>query len=66
MARGRFLGLPYDWRRPTLQGIGPARRLAIGSATGWNPRERRIFVPKAFGWGYGLNFHALLRRLLRR
>ena len=57
MGRGRFLGLPYDWRRPTLRRI---------RAEVWNPRERRILVPKAFGWGYGLNLHALLRRLLRR
>lgn len=57
MGRGRFLGLPYDWRRPTLRRI----RDEV-----WNPRERRILVPKAFGWGYGLNLHALLRRVLRR
>jgi hypothetical protein len=55
--RGRFLDLPYDWRRPTR------RRLRDEL---WNPRSRRILVPKAFGWGYGINFAALLRRLLRR
>jgi uncharacterized protein DUF5808 len=55
---GRFLGLPYDWRRPTAERV---RREV------WNPRERRLLVPKAFGWGYGLNLAELARRLgLRR
>ena len=57
MGRGRFLGLPYDWRRPTWARV----RDEV-----WNPRSRRIFTPKAFGWGYGLNLHALLRLLFRR
>jgi hypothetical protein len=56
MATGRFLGLPYDWRRPTFARI----RREI-----WNPRDRRIFVPKAFGWGYGINLAGLIRWLLR-
>jgi hypothetical protein len=55
--RGRFLGLPYDWRRPTLQ----RARQEI-----WNPDDDRVIVPKAFGWGYGVNVHALLRRLSPR
>ena len=55
--RGRFLGIPYDLRRPTLARV---RREM------WNPRERRILVPKAYGWGYGLNLAAIWRRLLRR
>jgi hypothetical protein len=54
---GRFLGLPYDLRRPTLARIRDEL---------WNPRERRILVPKAFGWGYGLNLAALVRWLLDR
>jgi hypothetical protein len=57
MAQGRFLGLPYDWRRPTWKRI----RHEL-----WNPRSRRILVPKAFGWGYGINFAALVRLLFRR
>jgi Family of unknown function (DUF5808) len=57
MKKGRFLGLPYDWRRPTLARI---RREV------WNKRQRRILVPKAYGWGYGINFAELFRRLLRR
>jgi hypothetical protein len=51
---GRFLGLPYDWRRPTRERI---------KSRAWNPDDPRVFVPKAFGWGLTINFHALLRRL---
>jgi uncharacterized membrane protein len=32
----------------------------------WNPRERRVLVPKAYGWGYGINIAAIWRRLTRR
>jgi Family of unknown function (DUF5808) len=56
--QGRFLGIPYDRRRPSL-------RKLRGRA--WNPESRRILVPKAFGWGYGVNFAEVARRLhLRR
>ncbi len=51
---GTFLGLPYDWRRPT-----PAR-LKRGI---WDPEDRRVLVPKAYGWGYGINLHEVARRL---
>jgi hypothetical protein len=51
---GRFLGLPYDWRRPTRARI---------KMRAWNPDDPRVFVPKAFGWGLSINFHAVLRRL---
>ena len=51
---GRFLGLPYDWRRPTPE------RLKGGF---WDPVDRRVFVPKVYGWGYGLNLHEVARRL---
>lgn len=55
---GRYLGLPYDFRRPTLARF--RERL-------WNPDDRRLLTPKAFGWGYDLNLHELLCRLdLRR
>ncbi|MDX6644909.1 MAG: hypothetical protein QOK40_636 [Miltoncostaeaceae bacterium] len=50
--------MPYDWRRPTLERL---RREV------WDPKERRLLVPKAFGWGYGLNVAELARRVgLRR
>ena len=48
--RGRFLGLPYDWRADRWP---PARRAL-------EPAERRILVPKAFGWGYGINLACAL------
>jgi len=32
----------------------------------WNPSERRVLVPKAYGWGYALNLAAVWRRLIRR
>jgi hypothetical protein len=55
--QGRFLGMPYDWRRPTKARL---RR------TMWNRESRRVFVPKAYGWGYDVNFAALLPRRRRR
>jgi hypothetical protein len=54
---GRFLGIPYDWRRPTLQRL---------RTTWWNRDEPRVLVPKALGWGYTVNFAALLRRRAHR
>jgi Family of unknown function (DUF5808) len=54
--RGRFLGIPYDWRRPT------AARLRAGL---WDPGDARVLVPKAWGWGYGINLAAVRRRLAR-
>jgi Family of unknown function (DUF5808) len=49
---GTFLGVPYDWRRPTL--ARTRQRL-------WNPDEPRLLVPKVFGWGYDVNFGAIAR-----
>jgi len=55
---GTFLGIPYDWRRPTL---------ARAKSRMWNPRDRRVFTPKTYGWGYDVNVAELTRRLrLRR
>jgi hypothetical protein len=54
---GSFLGLPYDWRRPTRARF--RQRL-------WNKRDRRVFTPKTFGWGWSINFYELGRRLLGR
>jgi hypothetical protein len=55
---GTFLGVPYDWRRPTL---------ARYRSRWWNPRDRRIVMPRAFGWGYDFNLAEVARRLhLRR
>ncbi|MDQ3850920.1 MAG: DUF5808 domain-containing protein [Actinomycetota bacterium] len=54
--RGRILGIPYDWRRPTITRL---------RKTLWNPQEPRIVVPKAFGWGYDVNLAAVWRRIRR-
>jgi len=51
---GRLLGLPYDWRTPTLT------RLQHRT---WNPDVHRVFVPKSFGWGYTINLYEVGRRL---
>ena len=51
---GTFLGIPYDWRRPTWARI--RNRM-------WNPNDRRLWTPRAFGWGYDLNVYELARRL---
>jgi Family of unknown function (DUF5808) len=50
---GRFLGMPYDWRRPTVQRL--KQRM-------WNPDDPRLLTPRAFGWGYDLNVYRLLHR----
>jgi Family of unknown function (DUF5808) len=55
--RGRFLGIPYNWSRPTRRDV--AKGL-------WDPDDSRVLTPKSYGWGYGVNFAALLRRLTRR
>jgi hypothetical protein len=55
--QGSRLGLPYNWSRPTRGELGKGL---------WDPDDPRIFPPKNYGWGYGLNFAALLGRLKRR
>ena len=50
---GRFLGIPYDWRRPTLMRL---------RSRWWNRHDRRLFTPRAFGWGYAVNFARLFGR----
>jgi hypothetical protein len=59
---GTFLGLPSDWRRPTLRQAQGRLRAGIKERW-WNPADRRVFTPKTFGWGYDLNLHELGRRL---
>ncbi len=50
----RFLGIPYDWRRPSPSRI---------KERSWNAEDRRLFTPKVFGWGYSINWYELARRL---
>ena len=50
---GKFLGVPYDWRPPTVERV---------KSRWWNPDDSRVFTPKSFGWGYDINFARLLGR----
>ena len=54
---GTYLGIPYDWRTPTWTVI--KERV-------WNPDDPRVLTPKVFGWGWSINFAALLGRARRR
>jgi Family of unknown function (DUF5808) len=51
---GTYLGMPYDWRRPTVARV---------KSRWWNRRDRRLFTPKSNGWGYDVNFYEVARRL---
>ena len=51
---GKFLKIPYDFRFPTWKRI---------KERCWNPKDKRIFVPKIFGWGWTINFYQLLKKL---
>ena len=49
---GRVLGVPYDFRVPRLSRI---RR------TWWNTSSDRLFVPRSFGLGWGVNLARVAR-----
>jgi hypothetical protein len=51
---GKFLGIPYDHR--------PLTRKRLRERW-WNPNDRRVITPKAYGWGFDLNLYELGRRL---
>ncbi len=44
---GRFAWFPYDWSKPTGERLKNAA---------WNP-EAGLLTPKAFGWGYSINWY---------
>ncbi len=46
--QGHFVGIPYDWRRPTVARV---------RARWWNRNDPRLFTPRSFGWGYDLNLY---------
>lgn len=50
---GRFLGVPYDFRVPTVDRI--RRRW-------WNRDDARIFMPCAFGVGWAVNLIRLAEK----
>ena len=45
--------VPYDFRPPTLEKFKEAY---------WNPYDRRVLTPEAFGIGWAINFYSLLER----
>lgn len=51
--QGRFLGMPYDWRRPTWARV---------KSRVWNPDEPRFLTPKSYGWGFDFNFYRIFHR----
>jgi len=44
---------PYRWNP----------RSALKENAIWNPNEPRIFPPKQFGVGWGMNLHAIVKKL---
>lgn len=48
--QGHVAGVPYDFRKPSVERT---------KARWWNPEDRRLFTPKAYGMGYDLNFYWL-------
>jgi hypothetical protein len=47
----KFMGMPMRWDHKNIfKGL-------------WDPNDDRLLVPKYFGIGWNLNFHALLRQL---
>ena len=48
---GTVLGIPYDFRLPTLERI---------RAAFWNKDTSDVLVPQPFGMGWTINFYPLL------
>ena len=46
--QGYWAGIPYDWRRPTVERV---------KSRMWNPQDPRLCTPRAWGWGWDLNFY---------
>lgn len=51
---GKFLGIPYDWRRPSWKRF---------KERNWNPNDHNVITPKDYGWGWTINLHELAARL---
>lgn len=52
----RVLGMPYDWRKPTME---------RAKSRMWNPDDRRFFTPKSFGAGWTINAYWLAHPVKR-
>jgi Family of unknown function (DUF5808) len=50
---GKVLGIPYDFRLPTWKKL---------KSHYWNPDDDRIFIPRAFGVGWDINFYRFKER----
>jgi len=52
---GKIAGIiPYDFRMPTIERFKEAY---------WDPYNRRVLTPEAFGIGWAINFYTLLENL---
>lgn len=51
---GRIVGVPYDFRFPTVKRFRDAY---------WNPDNPRLFTDRVIGIGWAVNFAQLLPRL---
>lgn len=51
---GRFFGIPYDYRRPTLDRV---------KKTWWNPNDERILIPRSIGMGWDINLYQVRRQV---
>lgn len=55
---------PFQHLRNLLgSGFDPRNADARIATTWWNPADERLFLPRAIGWGWDLNFGALAVRL---
>lgn len=53
---GSFLGIPYDWRKPTK---------ARFKSRVWNPNAPFV-NPRWYGWGYDINFYVVFHPVQAR
>ena len=51
---GSLMGVPYDFRPPTLGRIKDRV---------WNPQDKRVITPMAYGIGWTINIPSLFRML---
>lgn len=53
-SHGTFLGVPFDFRMPTI---------ARFKQSFWNPEDPRVFTPRPFGIGWGINIPQVQKRI---
>ncbi|MCI0841336.1 MAG: hypothetical protein J4N64_06140 [Chloroflexi bacterium] len=53
-SHGTFLGVPFDFRMPTWERF---------KQSFWNPEDPRVFTPRPFGIGWGVNIPQVLKRV---